>query len=629
MKQDIGKSTVGGGSKMQVELRTYNRSTHDLSYAWRSSMGVGMLTPFMKILAQPGDVFNINMDTRIMTHPTVGPLFGTYKFQADIFTCPIRLYNAMLHNNTLGVGLDMAKVKLPQLRRKKTGNEDVECSSSSLLRYLGIGGFQGGDEGYEEYNAVPVLCVYDIFKNYYANKQEDYFYVFNATNNVTTGSFNRNSAISLVMENGKPTSSTIFIIDFTDDIENAPIENLQITLRNGDTYKTLTGEYLQKAGSEIYKSSNTQITAVLHPWDEINISDGTWATQSVQINDYNGNFLDKILLSDIDDLREEILSIKRGQYIIGDDGNCTFDWLNNLCKTITGNYNITNTMMGLPLKTYQSDIFNNWVNSEWIDGENGINEVTKIDTSQGWFAIDTLNIAEKVYNLLNRVAVSGGSYKDWIETVYTTEYYFRAETPIYEGGMSQEIEFDGVVSNAATADEPLGTLAGRGFASNKKGGNLSIKVSEPCYIIGIASITPRIDYSQGNDWDMKLQTLDDLHKPELDGIGFQDLLMRQMHWKAGDKKAVGKQPAWINYMTNFNKTFGNFAAGQNESFMCLNRLYEVDDERNITNYSTYINPKDYTYVFAENDIDNMDFWVQIGCGIEARRVMSAKQIPLM
>ena len=27
-----------------------------------------------------------------------------------------------------------------------------------------------------------------------------------------------------------------------------------------------------------------------------------------------------------------------------------------------------------------------------------------------------------------------------------------------------------------------------------------IKCNEPCYIIGIASITPYVDYSQGNDW---------------------------------------------------------------------------------------------------------------------------------
>ena len=39
--------------------------------------------------------------------------------------------------------------------------------------------------------------------------------------------------------------------------------------------------------------------------------------------------------------------------------------------------------------------------------------------------------------------------------------------------------------------------------------------------------------------------------------------------------AVGKTVAWINYMTNINRTFGNFAINDNEAFMVLNRNYEL------------------------------------------------------
>ena len=103
--------------------------------------------------------------------------------------------------------------------------------------------------------------------------------------------------------------------------------------------------------------------------------------------------------------------------------------------------------------------------------------------------------------MLNRIAISGGTYRDWLETVYTTgQYIERPETPIFEGGMTQYIEFDEVVSQSATEDEPLGTLAGRGKNTRQKGsGRIHFKVSEPSYIIGICAITPMIDYSQGND----------------------------------------------------------------------------------------------------------------------------------
>ena len=113
LTRSIGKNTLGGGKKMNVDLKTYNRSTHDLSYIWRSSMAAGTLVPFCKILMTPGDTMEIDLTHQIMTHPTIGPLFGSYKVQTDIFQCPIRLYNAMLHNNALNIGLDMSKVKLP------------------------------------------------------------------------------------------------------------------------------------------------------------------------------------------------------------------------------------------------------------------------------------------------------------------------------------------------------------------------------------------------------------------------------------------------------------------------------------------------------------------------------------
>ena len=76
--------------------------------------------------------------------------------------------------------------------------------------------------------------------------------------------------------------------------------------------------------------------------------------------------------------------------------------------------------------------------------------------------------------------------------------------------------------------------------------------------MGIVSITPRIDYSQGNDWSVNLLTLDDLHKPQLDEIGFQDLLFDLMSASTTQTDidfmpeftSIGKVPAWLNYMTN-------------------------------------------------------------------------------
>ena len=119
-------------------------------------------------------------------------------------------------------------------------------------------------------------------------------------------------------------------------------------------------------------------------------------------------------------------------------------------------------------------------------------------------------------------------------------------------------------------------------------GHIHYQCEEPGYIMGLIAITPLIDYSQGNDFDLNLQTIDDLHKPALDGIGYQDLIQEQMVGETSvyangseisnlNHLAANKTLAWIDYMTNYNRTFGDFAAGEALDFMVLTyRDWETD-----------------------------------------------------
>lgn len=659
MKVNIGKNTLGDSDKMSVELREYGRSTHNLSSAWRSPMGVGTLVPFMKLVGLPGDTFEIDLDTRIMTHPTVGPLFGNFKFQADVFTCPIRLYNAMLHNNTLNIGLDMSKVKLPKAGMWLT---NYKSGKASLMEYMGIRKQPRNSSltsriGY--FNIVPFLAYYDVFKNYYANKQEERFYIMggssiqNATTIVTTDFIgDKNSLNRSWLTCTK--SSTVTITGT--DLKIEDIKKVKYILDGEPIYLYIEDSIGRNNWETVSVEKNkielkTKVGYGYEPSRKLQVSVGQsvslkGATENITQGTVTEAYTSSFPLTEIDDLREYILSKGREEIVINKESDEKLKSLFIYNVLFSPNPEKDETpqsippigtleMGGLCLKTYQSDLFNNWVNKEWVEGDNGINAVTDVDVSEGKLNLDALNLAQKVYNMLNRIAISGGTYKDWIETVYTTDYYFRAETPIYEGGMSTIIDFEAVVSNSASTasgvEEPLGSLAGRGFNQGKQGGQIVIKCNEPCYIIGIASITPNVDYSQGNDWDMmQLKTMDDLHKPQLDGIGYQDLLSNQMNGRANTNDAIGKQPAWLNYMTDVNRTYADFAAGETESYMVLNRVYDVDEATGlIINPSTYISPKDYTYIFATNTDTNRDFWVQIGKRIIARRVMSAAQIPLM
>ena len=149
-------------------------------------MTPGTLVPFMSEIALPGDNFDIQLETMVRTMPAVGPLFGSYKMQMDVFSCPIRLYNGLLHNNMTKIGMNMSAVKLPKVQlttrainieRIATQINNSQIATDSLINYLGLRGiadyypFNGTTQIVSrKFNAVPILAYYDIYKNYYANK---------------------------------------------------------------------------------------------------------------------------------------------------------------------------------------------------------------------------------------------------------------------------------------------------------------------------------------------------------------------------------------------------------------------------------------------------------------------------
>ena len=129
-------------------------------------------------------------------------------------------------------------------------------------------------------------------------------------------------------------------------------------------------------------------------------------------------------------------------------------------------------------------------------------------------------------------------------------------------------------------------------------------------------------------------------KPALDGIGYQDLIQEQMvgitsKYDGGANisnikhLAANKTVAWIDYMTNYNRTFGDFATGEALDFMVLNRRYDVSDKTTIEDLTTYIDPQKYIEIFADTSIDSQNFWVQTVVQATRRGNYSAKQIPFL
>ena len=678
MKKTLGGDRLRSESKMEVYLPNFGRSSHNVGKIIRTSQACGTIVPYWCQIGLDGTTFYIDITTKVKTLPTTGPVFGSFKHQIDVFVIPIRLYIAALHNNALGVGLNMSKVLLPRFLVYSANTSIYEndtnrghVNPSSLLAYLGIKGF-GHSEVNQYLRSFPAifnLAYWDTFKNYYANKQEENAYVITGINHIwkkisvgdgvkwlKTWTENKTTAQKIEPTAEKP---KYIKLEFEENISPEEVNEIQfLTNIPGSTQKL--NELTRLGDSFVFERTDPDAMGIKAPDNprkatkvyvykvkqSIQIAYNMDATgeNMITMPDNQKIKLTPFKLKNIDDERTKILAApSTSAYTVSNltmpygAATATLDLPSHDRSKTYHSSNAWYSQAGLAVKTYLSDRFNNWLNTEWIDGTTGgINAITAVDVTDGKLTMDALILQKKIFNMLNRVAITDGTYQAWREATYGIRSATLPESPIFCGGMQSEIAFDEIVSNSATDDEPLGTLAGRGVATMYKSGRgLKIKCTEPSMIMALGSITPRIDYSQGNKWWTRLHNMDDFHKPTLDAIGFQELITDELaawNTEATDQEVVayqslGKQPSWIEYTTDVNETYGEFAAGMPLAFMCLNRVYEEGKNGTIKNSSTYIDPTIYNSIFAESRLSSQNFWVQVAFDVTARRVMSAKQIP--
>lgn len=694
IEKTLGGDRLGSGRKMTQELHGFGRSSHNVTKIIRTDQAFGTIVPAWCQIGTTGTTFYVDLEAKTRTLPTNGPIFASAKHQIDVFVIPMRLYIGALHNNMLGIGLNMKEVKLPVFTIQSVGVNNKlstnvnwqQISQDSLIAYLGMRQVGNSTEAITSgvranvertTQALFLLAYWDIYKNYYANKQEGVGYVIGGganriMNAYVVDLYNDQKIITQVVPSAAKWNGTATLVakgtgqtfdpqarilietDAENEEEAIKILKNELILYNGTTgtnayvWDESMWSFDWKGAGRLFATPKIGGVGTVPAWNGVV---ATIASKNAYNLSRGGIKLNQFNLSNIDDARLLILSksteyttpvsinndIPLDPYIysVGNVQNDNKDKDGNP-DSFMGNASWFN-QAGLGLRTYLSDRFNNWLSTEWIDGTNGINEITAIQIVDNKLSMDALIMQKKIFDMLNRVAISGGSYNDWQEAVYGVQVARMAESPIYMGGASYEIIFSEVVSNSSSGDEPLGTLAGRGVETNKKGGrSLRIKCEEPSLIMALSSYVPRVDYSQGNKWWTRLETIDDLHKPNLDAIGFQELITDEicaLDTQISPEgtvtyKSAGKQVSWQEYMTDVNETYGDFAVGGELDWMAFNRSYNFSNsEKGATDITTYIDPVKFNVAFANAKLSAKNLWSQIAFNVTARRVMSAKQIP--
>ena len=181
MQTTIGSNRIGSGKKMQVSFEGYQRSTFNGDKIVRTTASIGTIIPVYVNVALPEDTWDIGMELEVYTNPTVGPLFGSLEGSIHWFEAAIRLYNSFLHNNKLRIGNNISRVKFPQIELTARpidydtvqDLDNAQINPSSIMAYLGVRGIGIVSTATERsFNAIPLLMLWDVYKQYYANLQE-------------------------------------------------------------------------------------------------------------------------------------------------------------------------------------------------------------------------------------------------------------------------------------------------------------------------------------------------------------------------------------------------------------------------------------------------------------------------
>lgn len=669
-KFTFGGDRLGTGAGFTVDTRAYSRSTHNLGRLTRTNMGIGMLPVAYTNIAKRGDVWDIDLNANILTHPTNGPMYGSYEYRAAVFTADLRLYNKLLHNDAQDIGMNIKQVLWPQMRLNGK-NIDVhengdwnaqQIDQSSLLANIGIRGLgtledpNGVGRVEIKRNALFLLSYWDMYKVYIANKQEGIGMVITPEVINETPTISRQGTYTNDGELGQNlsglTPGEVITISAT---ENITVTGKGITENNILVQESGSSELMMLSGynwSNIIRTPGSGDTVTYQF-----INRGTYFNFEVQTNGsvivvdplveitVNEIHLEEFPLTAIDDMREKIFAQpKTSPLTIGYTGEeqhgmpydaTTGQTIISAMGEIGDESNMRSfyRWAGLGVVTYKADRWQTWLNSDWVEN---ITNMSAVDTTGGSFTMDALNVAKRIYTFYNDVAASGGSYTDWLTAVDGMEKSGASETPVYRGGFSCQVTFDEVISSSEAGDQPLGTLGGTGTVIRKEGGKIRWKAEENSLVFIVHWLVPHIDYHQGNMWHTKLETLDDLHKPIYDAIGYQEKTTDQMAaWDTivdpttGEETffSAGKEPAWTEYMSHWNENYGSFTRENDEAFMVLNRRYQMDENGRIEDLTTYVDPTKYLYPFAYTGLDYGPFWVQLNTHAEVRRIMSGAKQP--
>lgn len=303
---------------------------------------------------------------------------------------------------------------------------------------------------------------------------------------------------------------------------------------------------------------------------------------------------------------------------------------------------------GLFCCTYEADMLQNLLTD--VEGAEAF-----VDIVNGKFSINEFRLANRKQRKRERVAVSGGRYKDILRALWNAKSRSGVDIPDFINTTSYMIDPRNIVSTAdteipdASGGKSLGQMAGN--VNQYKAGKYGhvIKTEDPSLVMMIVSLVPEVMYSDGVDKNLLSTRFSDDYSPQFDQVGFQDVpsILYDMRpvvtgnnfycgTRPEDVVTVGKNVAWMRYLTNVGRVHGGFARGEQYDSYVLSRDYgRTAPVPSVPSFylesapNGYAVPMDYQYPFIIQQSDFPNWFFQLDLNIRATRAIGKNYMPTL
>lgn len=516
---------------------------HDQSHYYRDTFAVGPLVPILVEPVNAGDDRYLDFNTLVNTQALLSPLYGSYKLKIEVFFAGISLYCPKLwrNGNMKMSATGKLDVNFPTFPSKPVSGATTRVDASSLFAHLGYPPeYNMADR--HSHNAIPLLMYWDIFRHYYANRQEEKFPVF--------GGYSANGAAT----------TWVSLSSLDDAFLNLPVDG---------------GSIMPFPGA---------------------------------VQSYNQSM---------------------------------------------------QPMGGYALRTYMPDMMNVILNSDFY--EKNVASV-QVSTAGDTFQIDQFVTAKKLWNSMNKDALSNGTFRDWVRIHFGVTPKIMDDMPTFLGATTTDIVFEDIraTTSANLGDDNMQYLgdkgsSGLGYAGSRR---FHFVADRPGYIMVLASIVPSVDYFQRLERWTHHTRLTDMFDPDFNGIGLQDVLVSDLcaaqypnYWSNKEFQdnllsqqvpyvfSVGKQPAFIEYMSAVNRVRGTFCTTEKswvlardflkplnfQEALALEQAKKGPVDNVIT--SAYIDPAVWNQPFAVQSPSAQNFLVQFHITNRVRSTVLKRIMP--